>query len=99
MTACAFILAIISSDFMVCDADDDQFYPVVEYVDTLYYVFWEDRRFVASETLYAVSCTRVTADGSVLDQDGKVLFRNQVHYDVAAAFDGQNFLVAFEDSC
>ena len=93
------ILMLAGSDFPVCQADDYQLYPVVTYAHDQYYVFWEDRRLVASETLYAVYGARVTSDGVVVDTNGKLLFANAVHYDIDVAFDGSNFLVAFEDSC
>lgn len=93
------LFILINADFPICTAYDHQFYPVVCYANDLYYVFWEDRRFVQSNALYTVYCSRVTSNGTVLDPDGKFLFGNQVHYDIDAAFDGTNFLVAFEDSC
>lgn len=93
------LLILINSDFPVSTAYDHQYYPVVCYAEDQYYVFWEDRRYVSSDALYSVFCTRVTTDGTVLDPDGKLLFTNAVHYDIDAAFDGTSFLVAFEDSC
>jgi hypothetical protein len=93
------VLLLISSDFPVCQADDNQFYPVVAYANDQFYVFWEDRRLVTSDTLYCVFGARITSDGVVIDSGGKRLFANAVHYDIDAAFDGTNFLVAFEDSC
>lgn len=94
-----FIILLFSSDFPICEAADNQFYPVVTFALDHFYVFWEDRRLVQTDTLYCVYGARVTTDGTVLDPDGKLIFANQVHYDIDAAFDGENFLIAFEDSC
>ena len=93
------LLVLVGSDFPINTAFDNQYYPVVYFANDQYYVFWEDRRYVISDALYCVFCARVTTDGTVLDPDGKILFSNQVHYDIDVAFDGTNFLVAFEDSC
>ena len=99
MIAFPLLLILFNSDFPISTAYDHQYYPMVCFANDQYYVFWEDRRYVLSDALYSVFCARVTTDGTVLDPGGKILFSNAVHYDIDAAFDGTNFLVAFEDSC
>jgi hypothetical protein len=93
------LLALVCADFPVCTAADDQLVPVVCSANDLYYVFWEDRRFVGQDTTYAVFGARVTPQGNVLDPDGRLIYRWQVRYDLNVASDGNGFLVAFEDSC
>jgi len=98
MTALLLTLAIYA-DFPICSATNHQYYPVVCYANNMYYVFWEDRRYTITDADYAVFGSRVSTDGAVIDPDGKLITLSQVHYDVNAAFDGVNFLVAYEDSC
>jgi hypothetical protein len=95
MTA-ALIVMFVLADFSISTAAEDQQLPVAVYTDTHFCVLWQDmRHFPGDRSLYAA---RVTQDGLVLDQEGKLLFRDQVVV-LDAAFDGVNMLVAFQDSC
>jgi hypothetical protein len=99
MLSLPILLLCIGTEIPVSTAADDQLTPVVCFANSQYYVFWEDRRSLSIDTLYGVYCARMTPDGTVLDPDGRMVFKRQVRYDVSAAADGINFLVAFEDSC
>jgi len=97
MLSLLFVFAV--GDFPISTAIDHQFFPSVNYVNGQYYAFWEDRRFYGADSTYAVFASRIATDGIVLDPAGKIIYNNLVYYDVNAAFDGTNFLVALEDSC
>jgi hypothetical protein len=63
--------------------------------DSVYLVAWADYRTGEGPDIY---CSRVTADGQVLDPDGIVVSAeasNQDYPDVS--FDGENFLVVWQD--
>lgn len=94
--ALAFNVTLIQADFAICTYDESQYCPESIYANSQFYTFWNDRRFVTEYCLYGA---RISESGTVIDPDGKELFRNQVDIDPAAAFDGTNFLVAFRDSC
>ncbi len=90
------LIMLVSADFTISTAPEDQQLPVVLYTDTHFCVFWQDmRHFPGDRSLYGA---RVTQDGTVLDEEGKLLFRDQVVV-LDAAYDGVNMLVAFQDSC
>jgi|GEM_PF-318321 len=91
-------LAIARADFPVCQAPNVQATPEVLFADSLFYVFWTDFRYSVADT-YAIYGARVTANGSVLDPDGKRIFANKAETRPAAAYDGSNLLVVLQDSC
>lgn len=90
------VLLIIGTDFPVCDHLGFQQYPCVVFGEGLYYAFWSDLRSGSGASIYA---TRITADGTVLDGDGRLLFHGNTTQGPRAEFDGQNFLAVFRDSC
>ena len=92
-------LLIINADFPICTAVATQFYPCAICANGQYYVFWTDYRFEEIDTTYAIFGARVALDGTVIDPDGKQLFKRQSHYESGVAYDGTNFLVVFQDSC
>ncbi len=87
------VIFLFNADFPICTAPDYQFYPCTVYADSMYYVFWEDRRFVNTDSTYSIFASRVTIGGTVLDPDGKLIFRDTAYYEPVVAFDGTNFLV------
>lgn len=89
-----FCLILFSSDFLICDDQAFQYNPNVVFVDSIYYVFWSDDRYAAS--IYAA---RVTTDGTVIDTSGRFLYHGYPMYGARVAYDGQNFLAVFRDSC
>jgi hypothetical protein len=90
------LIMFVAADFSISSAPEDQQLPIAVYADTLFCVFWQDmRHFPGDRSLYAA---RVAQDGTVLDQEGALLFRDQVIV-LDAAYDGVNMLVAFQDSC
>lgn len=92
----AVLIMLMTADFSISTAPEDQQGAVALYADTHFCVFWQDmRHFPGDRSLYAA---RVTPDGAVLDQEGKLLFRDAVVV-LDAAYDGVNMLVAFQDSC
>lgn len=90
------ILFILGNDFPISVASESQHYPVVEFADSQFYVFWEDLRFYPSDR--TTMAARVSTDGVVLDTQGIVMMRDRT-VDVDAACDGTNFLVVVQDSC
>ena len=91
-----FNITIIQADFPICTYEGSQYYPEPIYANDQFYTFWGDRRLTV---YYSVFGARISETGTVIDPDGKELFRNQVDGDPAAAYDGTNFLVTFRDSC
>ena len=97
---CAVLLMsciLINADFPICAESHSQYYPYPVYANSQFYVFWGDRRDYSP--YYSVYAARVTESGTVLDPDGKLLYKWQAGYEPTAAFDGTNFLVTFRDSC
>jgi len=95
------MLALIfpGADFPICTAADEQYYPCALYVNDQYYVFWADYRYYDTDSSQAVFGARVSSSGTVIDPDGKLLYKNRTGYEPAVAYDGTNFLVVFRDSC
>ena len=80
---------------VISQAADDQCCPAVAFDGTISLVAWEDYRNGVVEDIYGA---RVTPAGTVLDPSGIVI--SQAVYDqysAAVGFDGENFLVAWED--
>lgn len=90
-------LSLFRADFSICNATLDQYYPTAVFANSQYYVFWVDYRYYSPD--YSLFGARVSATGTVLDPNGKVLFRRQTAYAPSVAFDGTNFLIAARDSC
>jgi hypothetical protein len=95
----ALSLVLPAADFPICTAVNDQYYPCAIYENDQYYVFWADYRYYDIDTSQAVFGARVSTSGTVIDPDGKMLYKNQPGYEPAVAYDGTNFLVVFRDSC
>jgi len=93
------LLMLISTDFPISTAFESQRYPAVCYQQDQYYAFWCDRRFYGLDTTNCLYCTRITTEGVVIDPDGRLLVRDDVGYELDAAFDGANFLVVFRNHC
>lgn len=90
-------LSLFGADFDVCNATLYQYYPASIFANSQYYVFWADYRYYSPD--YSLFGARVSATGTVLDPNGKVIFRRQTAYAPSVAYDGTNFLVAGRDSC
>jgi hypothetical protein len=99
MPALGLLLCLLSQDVPVCTAAGDQLLPVATAANGQYYLFWEDRRYVPVDSTYAIFGARVSPSGTVVDPEGKRLFKSQARYDLSAASDGLGLFVAFEDSC
>jgi len=70
--------------------------PAIAFDGTNFLAVWEDHRSV---TAYDVYGTRLRADGTVLDPGGiPISLAADGQYDPAVAFDGENYLVVWEDS-
>jgi hypothetical protein len=93
------LLILLSADFPITTEVESQRYPAVSYQEGQYYVFWADRRFLGVDSTSCLYAARVSTDGAVLDTAGKLLFRDDVGYELDAAFDGANFLVVFRNHC
>ena len=94
MIAGQLLLILLTSDFPICEQSEFQYYPSVVYVESTYYAFWSDLRYAAS-----IFAARVRPDGAVLDTNGRFLYHGTTTHGVRAAFDGQNLLAVFRDSC
>ena len=95
----AFSLIVPGADFQICTAADDQYNPCAVYANDQYYVFWADYRYYEIDSSQSVFGARVSASGTVIDPDGKLLYNHRTGYAPAVAYDGTNFLVVFRDSC
>jgi hypothetical protein len=90
------ILLILGSDFPISTAYESQHFPIVQYANNQFYVFWQDLRYYPSDR--STVAARIAEDGTILDPSGVVLMRDRtVRAD--AASDGTNFLVVLQDSC
>ena len=87
-------LLIVQADFPVCTASYNQAYPCAVYAHNQYYVFWSQ-----DSNPFSIYGARITADGTVLDPNGKLMFSSSTWYEPKAAYDGTNCLVVFRDSC
>jgi hypothetical protein len=85
-----------SEGIAICTAASDQNYPAITFDGTNYLVVWEDYRAGGSSSdIYGA---RVSAEGSILDLGGTVISSAASDQCVpAAAFDGTNYLVVWED--
>jgi hypothetical protein len=64
--------------------------------DSLYLVAWEEANGIDGTDIY---CARVNPDGQVLDPDGIVVCDESFYQELPdVSFDGQNFLVVWQDS-
>jgi hypothetical protein len=90
------VLLILGIDFPISTATASQHYPVVQFADSQFHVFWQDLRFYPSDR--ATMAARVTDYGQVLDPEGVLMICDRT-VDVDAAYDGTNFLVVVQDSC
>ena len=88
------LLFLVSSDFPICEYPEFQEFPCVIYTDSLYCAFWSDMRIPVS--IYGA---RIQPNGVVLDTTGRFLFHGNTTFGARAAYDGQNMLVVFRDSC
>ena len=87
---------MLNTDFPISTAYEDQYYPVVLFVDSLYYVFWQDMRLYSpTRSTYGA---RVTTTGQVLDPNAKPILQDRTEK-CDAGFDGTNFLIVVQDSC
>ncbi len=89
-------LNLFNADFTICTAADNQDMPSAIYQNNQYYVFWKDDR---ASPLFALYGARVSTGGSVIDPNGKLLYRDSVFSRGSVAYDGTNFLVVFRDGC
>ena len=73
------------------------YYPSIYFANDQYYVFWRDNRdYSPYLSLYGA---RVTTDGTVLDPNGKLFYKDSCSSYPAVSYDGSNFLVVFRDGC
>lgn len=89
------IASLFSADFAICTAPSSQYYPAAIFANNQYYVFWTDYR---TSPIYSLYGARVSATGTVLDPNGKVLFQDSV-FNPRVAFDGTNLMVVWREGC
>lgn len=90
---------LLGADIMINNEIESQRYPAVCYAQGQYFVFWTDRRFYSIDSSCCLYCSRVSTNGTVIDPNGKLLFYDDVAYDLDVAFDGANYLVVFRNHC
>ncbi|HIE06402.1 MAG TPA: hypothetical protein EYP58_06335 [bacterium (Candidatus Stahlbacteria)] len=90
------LLLLYLADFVICDKPTYQVCPNTIFADSIYYVFWSDLGYPDPPSIYA---SRVRTDGSVIDSVGRILYQGNPTFGARVAFDGQNFLAVFRDSC
>ena len=83
-------------DFPISTAYLSQHYPVAEFIDNQFYVFWIDMRYYSPDR--SVFGARIMPDGTVIDPDGCLIMKDRV-VKSSVSFGGGNFLVAVQDSC
>ena len=93
------LLILICVDFPITTEVESQRYPAVSYQQGQFYVFWADRRYLGVDSTSCLYAARVSTAGVVLDTAGKLLYRDDVGYELDAAFDGTNFLLVFRNHC
>jgi hypothetical protein len=94
MVTLSFFCMLLTSDFPICEYPEFQNYPCVLFADSIYYTFWSDHRLPVS-----IFAGRVRPDGTVMDSNGVFLYHGNTTHGCRAAFDGQNLLAVFRDSC
>jgi hypothetical protein len=94
MLPLSFLFILLANDFPICDDSAFQYLPSVIYAEGIYYAFWSDCRYPAS-----IFAARILPEGTVMDTNGVLLFHGNTIHGVRVAFDGQNFLAVFRDSC
>ena len=90
------LLFILSIDFPISAEVESQHFPIVQFANDQFYVFWEDLRYYPSDR--STMAARVSEDGQLLDPEGVLMMRDRT-VDVVAAYDGTNFLVIVQDRC
>ena len=90
------VLLILGVDFPISNAPQSQHYPIVEFANNQFYVFWQDLRYYPSDR--STMAARVTHYGQILDPEGTLMIRDRTVW-ADAAYDGTNFLVVVQDSC
>jgi hypothetical protein len=90
------LFIFINADFPISTAYLAQHYPVVEFANNQYYVFWTDLRFYSPDR--SIFGARVALDGTVLDPDGRVLIRDRT-VKASVGFGSENILIVVQDSC
>lgn len=94
MMAIQLLYMLIASDFPICQVPAFQYHPGVVFGDSLFYVFWSDLRYDGS-----IFAARVSPEGTILDTTGVLLYQGNTIHGVRAAYDGNNFIAVFRDSC
>ncbi len=90
---------LLSVDFIINAEIESQRYPAVGFAQGQYCVFWTDRRFYSIDSSCCMYCTRIATNGTVIDPGGKLVFYDDVAYELDVAFDGINYLVVFRNHC
>ncbi len=98
MIMLSLILLFVGADFPICTYDNSQDFASVFYANDQYYVFWRDHRYF--QPYHSIYGARVTTDGTVLDPDGKLLYKKwTIDEGASIAFDGTNLLAVFRYYC
>ncbi|TET17101.1 MAG: hypothetical protein E3J78_07990 [Candidatus Cloacimonadota bacterium] len=95
---CFFILLPICAhtEFIICDAAENQYGPSIAFDGTNYLIVWTDGR----DSLDVIYGARVSQSGTVLEPDGfALLAENDEQINPVVAFDGENYLVAWQFGC
>ena len=90
------LILFYQMNFPIAVDTNDQNYPTALYLNSQYYIFWNDLRYYSPDR--SIFGARISSDGVVLDPDGVEILRDRTEF-LDAAYDGANLLVAIQDSC
>lgn len=89
-------LLLDSAGIPISTSVNNQRLPRIAFDGTNYLVVWQDNRIGGQTDIY---CARVTQAGVVLDLNGIVIAQHNYNQDFpAVAFDGENYLVVWDDN-
>jgi len=86
---------LIGSDFAICNQGDGQYHPAIAFDGNNYLVVWEDNRFGVNDL--DIRGQLVTTGGVLVGENFYICNESHHQYEPAIAFDGNNYLVVWED--
>ncbi|HEX7320161.1 MAG TPA: hypothetical protein VF399_07390 [bacterium] len=94
------LLFLTGVNFPICtESTNSQYYPAILFANNQFYAFWADARYYNADYTYCLYGARVTNTGTVLDVDGKMLFRDSCISKPNVAHDGANCMAVFRNGC
>jgi len=90
------VAILFCADFPICTYTGSQWHPSVFYGFGQYYAFWWDYRNTDTLSFFG---TRISTNGTVIDPNGKPIFRHAADFTPDIASDGANLFLVFRDYC